>query len=57
MNEKDAWDSFFQSGSVPDYLRYKMIQHMNEGDPNPKDKAADDEVQDQGTDTPPTEYR
>ena len=29
-NEIDAWNSFFQSGSVLDYLQYKAIQKAKE---------------------------
>lgn len=56
MDEKDAWNTFFQSGSVPDYLRYRAILRAANGDDAPKDGNAD-EVQDQRTDPPTTEYR
>ena len=56
MDEKDAWNSFFQSGSVPDYLRYKAILRAVNGAAEPEDKQAD-EVQNQGTDTSTAEYR
>lgn len=56
MDAKDAWNSFFSSGSVLDYLHYRAILHANNGDDLPKDNNSD-EVQDQGTDTPTTEYR
>ena len=54
MDEKDAWNSFFQSGSVLDYLEYKAIQYARNGG---ELKEAADEVQDQGTDPETTEYR
>ena len=54
MDEKDAWNSFFQSGSVLDYLQYKSIQYAKNGGEVKEDK---DEVQDQGADTPTAEYR
>ena len=53
-DEKDAWNSFFQSGSVLDYLEYKAIQYARQGG---ELKEAKDEVQDKGTDTQRTEYR
>ncbi|MBQ6499224.1 MAG: hypothetical protein IJI48_04925 [Ruminococcus sp.] len=53
-DEKDAWNSFFQSGSVLDYLEYKAIQYAKQGG---ELKEAKDEVQDKGTDTQRTEYR
>ena len=55
MDEMSAWNSFVNSGSVPDYLYYRAVKKANEGDDPPEDDA--DEVQDQGTDTPTTEYR
>jgi len=57
MDEKDAWNSFFQSGSVLDYLQYRAIQYAKNGGVAPEDKETDDEVQDQGTDPEATEYR
>lgn len=54
MDEKDAWNSFLQSGSVLDYLEYKAIQYALHGGELPEAK---DEVQDQGIDHPTTEYR
>lgn len=54
MDEKDAWNSFFQSGSVLDYLQYKSIQYAKNGG---ELKEVGDEVQDQRTDTETTEYR
>ena len=56
MDEKDAWNSFFNSGSVLDYLHYRAILHANHGEPAPKDNTTN-EVQDQGTDPEATEYR
>ena len=54
MDEKDAWNSFFQSSSVLDYLQYKAIQYAKNGG---ELKEEQNEVQDQGTDTPTAEYR
>ena len=56
MDEKDAWNSFFHSGSVPDYLRYRAILNAHSGE-GPTEDDHTDEVQNQGTDTPTTEYR
>ncbi len=53
-DEKDAWNSFFQSGSVLDYLEYKAIQYAKNGG---ELKEAKNEVQDKGSDTERTEYR
>lgn len=57
MDEKDAWNSFFQSGSVLDYLQYRAIQYAKNGAKDPIDEETEDEVQDQGTDPETTEYR
>lgn len=56
MDEKDAWNSFFQSGSVTDYLRYRAILNAANSTDAPEDKPTD-EVQNQGTDPATTEYR
>ncbi len=53
MDEKDAWNAFFKSGSVLDYLEYKAIQHQNDASL----PEAKNEVQNQGADTQTTEYR
>ena len=55
MDEMSAWNSFMNSGSVLDYLKYKKIQECSKEGEEPKDGA--DEVQNQGTDTQTTEYR
>lgn len=60
MDEITAWNSFLQSGSVQDYLRYRAIQYARSGGEPRHDKAEEQnshEVQDPGTDTPTTEYR
>ncbi len=56
MDEKYAWNSFLQSGSVLDYLQYKAIQ--NEKDPYAGAISEDkNEVSDGRTDNKGTEYR
>ena len=52
-DEKDAWNSFAESGSVLDYLAYKAIQHQKRGE----QQEAKDEVQNQGSDYQTAEYR
>ena len=56
MDEKAAWNTFFQSGSVLDYLQYRAIRYAKNGGEPPEDDSKD-EVQDTGTDTQTTEYR
>lgn len=53
-NETDAWNSFFQSGSVLDYLQYKAIQKARKEGKRTEDK---DEVFDQRSGDSPAEYR
>lgn len=53
MDEKEAWNVFLSTGSVLDYLRYKAIETQNRSSL----PEANDEVQNQGTDTQTTEYR
>ena len=52
-DEKDAWRSFTESGSVMDYLAYKEIQHRHDGE----QQEGKDEVQNQGSDHKTAEYR
>ncbi|MDD6848366.1 MAG: hypothetical protein PUD53_06320 [Oscillospiraceae bacterium] len=54
MNEIDAWQAFFHSGSVYDYLVYKCI-HDNGHQEEPQKK--DEEIYNQRTDNQGTEYR
>lgn len=53
MNEMDAWQAFFQSGSVYDYLIYKSIHNNGRQKENPEE---DDEIYNQRTDNQRTEY-
>ena len=54
IDEKDAWNSFVQSGSVLDYLQYKSVSYAKHNGEVKEDK---DEVQDQGTGAQTAEYR
>lgn len=54
IDEKDAWNSFVQSGSVLDYLQYKSVSYAKRNGEVKEDK---DEVQDQGTGAQTAEYR
>ena len=53
INEKDAWNSFTESGSVLDYLTYKAAQRAKSGE----QQEAKDEIQNQGSDHQTAEYR
>ncbi|MBQ6152420.1 MAG: hypothetical protein IJJ15_01585 [Ruminococcus sp.] len=55
-NETDAWNSFFASGSVLDYLQYKAIQKAKHAADFNKGKEKD-EIQDEGRHPQTTEYR
>lgn len=56
MTEKDAWNSFLQTGSVLDYLEYKAIQNSKQ--PYLKNiMEENDEASDRGPDNKRTEYR
>lgn len=52
MNEQDAWNKFFISGSVRDYLNYKSIEQKTK-----QKNKADNEIHHTGTDNQTTEYR
>ena len=54
IDEKDAWNSFMQSGSVLDYLQYKSISYAKHSGELKEDK---DEVQNQGSGAQTAEYR
>ena len=54
IDEKDAWNSFMQSGSVLDYLQYKSISYAKHNGELKEDK---DEVQNQGSGAQTAEYR
>ena len=54
IDEKDAWNSFVQSGSVLDYLQSKSVSYAKHNGEVKEDK---DEVQDQGTGAQTAEYR
>lgn len=54
MNELDAWQTFWQTGRIHDYLTYKMI-HDNEFQNELPEKK--DEDNNSGTDNKGTEYR
>lgn len=54
IDEKDAWNSFTESGSVLDYLTYKAAQRAKSGGVR---QEAKDEVQNQGSDHQTAEYR
>lgn len=54
MNEMDAWQVFFQSGRIHDYLAYKCI-HDNQFTDELSEKENED--YNNGTDNKTTEYR
>ena len=56
-NEQDAWNSFFATGSVLDYLQYKSIQKARHAADFDKGKENQDEIQDEGRYPQTTEYR
>ncbi|MBQ0098656.1 MAG: hypothetical protein KBS62_06995 [Oscillospiraceae bacterium] len=52
-NEIDAWNTFFKTGSVLDYLEYKAIQNAKE----PLNKEEENEILDDRSDSTKAEYR
>ena len=56
-NETDAWNSFFATGSVLDYLQYKSIQKAKHAADFEKDNGTEDEISDEGDHSQTTEYR
>ncbi len=54
MNELDAWNSFWRSGSIYDYLIYKSIHNDRTENRLSENK---DEIYNQRTDYQRTEYQ
>ncbi len=55
MNETDAWNAFWKSGSIYEYLMYKCIHNDTVEDNYPgKEK---NEIYNERTDNQRTEYR
>ncbi len=57
MDEWDSWQTFFASGRVVDYLRYKTMQNARNAGLNLENKEETDEVPNGWTDNQRTEYR
>ena len=55
MNELDAWNTFFNSGSIYDYLIYKSI-HNNRTE-NDSENKNEDEIYNKRTYNQTTEYK
>lgn len=54
MNEFDAWNAFWYSGRIYDYLMYKSI-HNDRVEQKPSER--ENEVYNERTDSQRTEYR
>lgn len=57
MDEWVAWQSFFTTGSVLDYIRYKSIQDAKDSGADTVNREETDEIPDRRTDYKGTEYR
>ena len=57
MDEWYAWQAFFTTGSVLDYIRYKSIQDAKDMGTITINREETDEIPDRGTDYKGTEYR
>lgn len=57
MDEWYAWQSFFTTGSVLDYIRYKNIQDAKDTGADTINREETDEIPNRGTDYKGTEYR
>lgn len=57
MDELYAWQAFFTTGSVLDYIRYKSIQDAKDTGAITINREETDEIPDRGTDYKGTEYR
>lgn len=57
MEEWYAFQTFFTTGSVLDYLRYKSIQNSKDTGADTVNREDTDEIPDRRTDYKGTEYR
>lgn len=57
MDEWSAWQTFFTSGSVIDYIRYKSLQDAKDMGIDTVNREETDEIPNRGTDYKGTEYR
>ncbi len=57
MDDWYAWQAFFTTGSVLDYIRYKSIQDAKNTGADTINREETDEIPDRGTGYKGTEYR
>lgn len=57
MDNWSAWQIFFTTGSVLDYIRYKSIQDVKDTGAITVNREETDEIPNRGTDHKGTEYR
>ena len=57
MDNWSAWQIFFTTGSVLDYIRYKSIQDAKDTGAITVNREETDEIPNRGTDYQGTEYR
>ena len=57
MDNWSAWQIFFTTGSVLDYIRYKSIQDAKDTGAITGNREETDEIPNRGTDYKGTEYR
>lgn len=57
MDDWYAWQAFFTTGSVLDYIRYKSIQNAKDTGAIAVNREETDEIPNRGTDYKGTEYR
>lgn len=57
MDNWSAWQIFFTTGSVLDYIRYKSIQDAKDTGAITVNMEETDEIPNRGTDYKGTEYR
>lgn len=57
MEDWYAWQAFFTTGSVLDYIRYKSIQNSKDTGADTSIREETDEIPNRRTDYKGTEYR
>lgn len=57
MDEWSAWETFFTTGSIFDYLKFKSLDDARDTGADTINREEPDEIPNRGTDYKGTEYR
>lgn len=57
MDEWSAWETFFTTGSIFDYMKFKSLDDARDSGADTINREETDEIPNRGTDYKGTEYR